>query len=472
MGKVSINTPVGSGALILYMKALKEPWAASDATELPCASCPPWRPCPSSSPLAYTVLMSLPLHCSLPPALSAPRFSVRQLCPQSSGWLAARWHRSSAWAPSPTMCPSFLHRPRRRRLSCIPGTSTPWAPSPGPLESGMQCNSHCQGAQQLVTLLILSVIIVWAVRMSNMQACTLGGVLSCGLTHTAVTPLDVVKCNMQIDPLKYKSIASGFAITAREGGLGGLVKGWVPTLIGYSVQGAGKFGLYEYFKKWARRHSSVICEVLWLVSELCLDWMCDWSSISRCSLYLQDICRHGGAWERCKVSDATLPGWLCLCRVLCWHRSLPLGGCEGIYLVILSCSKGLHRILFILHSQSCISLSPNLSADPSGNQSLSLNCVIPVPCRWRYRRYLALQRVCRMACPNSLSRKELQGKEKLLTATCSGSRLPLLKDTACCPHADGVWSLLHRLWKGITPLWGRQIPYTMMKFGGSSYCMT
>ena len=21
------------------------------------------------------------------------------------------------------------------------------------------------------------------------------------------------------------------------------------------------------------------------------------------------------------------------------------------------------------------------------------------------------------------------------------------------------------LWKGITPLWGRQIPYTMMKFG-------
>ena len=24
--------------------------------------------------------------------------------------------------------------------------------------------------------------------------CTIGGILSCGLTHTAVTPLDVVKC--------------------------------------------------------------------------------------------------------------------------------------------------------------------------------------------------------------------------------------------------------------------------------------
>ncbi|KAJ0785362.1 putative mitochondrial phosphate carrier protein Pic2/Mir1 [Helianthus annuus] len=30
-------------------------------------------------------------------------------------------------------------------------------------------------------------------------ACTAGGILSCGLTHMAVTPLDLVKCNMQVD---------------------------------------------------------------------------------------------------------------------------------------------------------------------------------------------------------------------------------------------------------------------------------
>ena len=29
-------------------------------------------------------------------------------------------------------------------------------------------------------------------------ACTFGGILSCGLTHTGVTPLDLVKCNMQV----------------------------------------------------------------------------------------------------------------------------------------------------------------------------------------------------------------------------------------------------------------------------------
>ncbi|TYG43773.1 hypothetical protein ES288_D11G045100v1 [Gossypium darwinii] len=81
-------------------------------------------------------------------------------------------------------------------------------------------------------------------------ACTMGGILSCGLTHTAVTPLDLVKCNMQIDPVKYKSISSGFGILLKEQGIKGLSKGWVPTLLGYSAQGACKFGFYEFFKKY------------------------------------------------------------------------------------------------------------------------------------------------------------------------------------------------------------------------------
>ena len=32
--------------------------------------------------------------------------------------------------------------------------------------------------------------------------CCLGGVLSCGLTHLMVTPLDVAKCNMQVTEWK------------------------------------------------------------------------------------------------------------------------------------------------------------------------------------------------------------------------------------------------------------------------------
>ncbi|XP_078180422.1 mitochondrial phosphate carrier protein 3, mitochondrial-like [Carex rostrata] len=81
-------------------------------------------------------------------------------------------------------------------------------------------------------------------------ACTAGGILSCGLTHMAVTPLDLVKCNMQINPTKYKSISSGFGVLLQEQGARGFFRGWVPTLLGYSAQGACKFGFYEFFKKY------------------------------------------------------------------------------------------------------------------------------------------------------------------------------------------------------------------------------
>lgn len=78
--------------------------------------------------------------------------------------------------------------------------------------------------------------------------CGLGGILSCGITHTAITPLDLVKCRIQTNGAKYKNIASGFKVTVAEEGIRGLGRGWAPTAIGYSMQGLGKFGLYEVFK--------------------------------------------------------------------------------------------------------------------------------------------------------------------------------------------------------------------------------
>lgn len=78
--------------------------------------------------------------------------------------------------------------------------------------------------------------------------CGLGGVLSCGITHTAVVPLDLVKCRIQVDPAKYKSIFNGFRVTIAESGIRGLGLGWAPTFIGYSMQGLCKFGFYEVFK--------------------------------------------------------------------------------------------------------------------------------------------------------------------------------------------------------------------------------
>ncbi|KAK4316081.1 hypothetical protein Pmani_012725 [Petrolisthes manimaculis] len=78
--------------------------------------------------------------------------------------------------------------------------------------------------------------------------CGFGGLLSCGITHTAVVPLDLVKCRIQVNPEKYKGIFNGFKVSVREEGFRSLGKGWAPTCIGYSMQGICKFGFYEVFK--------------------------------------------------------------------------------------------------------------------------------------------------------------------------------------------------------------------------------
>merc|ERR1712020_1056 len=78
--------------------------------------------------------------------------------------------------------------------------------------------------------------------------CGFGGILSCGITHTAVTPLDLVKCRLQTNKEKYKNLGTGFKLTLAEGGAAGLFLGWAPTALGYSAQGLCKFGFYEVFK--------------------------------------------------------------------------------------------------------------------------------------------------------------------------------------------------------------------------------
>jgi len=84
--------------------------------------------------------------------------------------------------------------------------------------------------------------------LSYYAKCMVGGVLACGLTHTFVVPLDIVKCRVQIDPKEYPSIMAGFRKAYATSGAAGLTVGWLPTFLGYSMQGFGKFGFYEIFK--------------------------------------------------------------------------------------------------------------------------------------------------------------------------------------------------------------------------------
>ncbi|KAJ1948321.1 Cu/Pi carrier, partial [Linderina pennispora] len=78
--------------------------------------------------------------------------------------------------------------------------------------------------------------------------CAAGGVLACGLTHYSMTPVDMLKCRMQVNKSMYNGIFDGFKKVAAADGIKGLFLGGAPTLIGYSLQGMGKYGFYEYFK--------------------------------------------------------------------------------------------------------------------------------------------------------------------------------------------------------------------------------
>ena len=117
----------------------------------------------------------------------------------------------------------------------------------------------------------------------------MGGILSCGITHTIVCPLDIVKCRMQAMPGLYKGVGDGFkSIWAAEGARG-FTLGWAPTLVGYSAQGFGKFGFYEIFKDvygWAagdnaQKYRTIGFAISSASAEVIADTLlCPWEAVS------------------------------------------------------------------------------------------------------------------------------------------------------------------------------------------------
>ncbi|CAL9732527.1 mitochondrial phosphate carrier protein [Monosporozyma unispora] len=78
----------------------------------------------------------------------------------------------------------------------------------------------------------------------------LAGAIGCGSTHSSLVPIDVVKTRIQLEPTVYnKGMVASFKKIIGEEGAGALLTGFGPTLLGYSIQGAFKFGGYEVFKK-------------------------------------------------------------------------------------------------------------------------------------------------------------------------------------------------------------------------------
>lgn len=70
------------------------------------------------------------------------------------------------------------------------------------------------------------------------------------ISHGITTPIDVIKTKIQSNPTKYKN--KGMISCAKEicteDGLASLVGGLGPTIAGYGIEGALKFGVYEVMK--------------------------------------------------------------------------------------------------------------------------------------------------------------------------------------------------------------------------------
>ncbi|KAL6304397.1 mitochondrial carrier [Sparassis latifolia] len=78
----------------------------------------------------------------------------------------------------------------------------------------------------------------------------LAGALCCTITHGGMTPIDVIKTRIQIDPdLAHQSLLSGGRRIVAKEGPSALLTGFGPTAVGYLVQGGAKFAGYEYWKK-------------------------------------------------------------------------------------------------------------------------------------------------------------------------------------------------------------------------------
>jgi solute carrier family 25 phosphate transporter 3 len=75
-----------------------------------------------------------------------------------------------------------------------------------------------------------------------------GGVCA-ATSHGITTPVDVVKTKMQADPQKYnKGVVKSALQILSEDGSQVLLGGLGPTVVGYGIEGAMKFGVYEVMK--------------------------------------------------------------------------------------------------------------------------------------------------------------------------------------------------------------------------------
>lgn len=87
-----------------------------------------------------------------------------------------------------------------------------------------------------------------ALDMSKYPKLFAAGGLCASLTHYITVPLDVVKTRQQVNPGEFTSLSEGISKIFQAEGLPGIMRGAIPTTMGFLAQGSLKYGFYEFFK--------------------------------------------------------------------------------------------------------------------------------------------------------------------------------------------------------------------------------
>ena len=78
----------------------------------------------------------------------------------------------------------------------------------------------------------------------------LSGALCSSSVHLVLTPIDVVKTNIQTNPQKYTDPLTALRIVYEEGGPTGFFAGWVPTFFGFFINGGISYTAIEFFRRY------------------------------------------------------------------------------------------------------------------------------------------------------------------------------------------------------------------------------
>lgn len=89
----------------------------------------------------------------------------------------------------------------------------------------------------------------------------LAGAICCSSVHLLLTPIDVVKTNIQTNPKKYIDPVTTFRLVLEERGVLGFFAGWVPTFFGFFISGGISYLAFEIFRRY---YTDLIGDVAYL----------------------------------------------------------------------------------------------------------------------------------------------------------------------------------------------------------------